>query len=65
VIAVALQKYGAYVIDTGGSVAVYAQSNLGRPYDAWAKAGVPSDSPSLSDLPWNSMRVLSMTQCGT
>jgi hypothetical protein len=65
VIAVALQQYGAYVIDTGGSVALYAQSNLGRPYDAWARAGVPSTSPSLSNLPWHSMRVLPMTQCGT
>ena len=64
VIAVALQQYGAYVIDTGGSVALYAQSNLGRPYDAWARAGVPSTSPSLSNLPWHSMRVLSMNQCG-
>ena len=66
VIATALQQYGAYVGDTGGSLAVEAESNLGRPgYDAWAQAGVPSDSPSLSDLPWSSMRVLSMTQCGS
>jgi hypothetical protein len=65
VIAVALQQYGAYVGDTGGSVAIEAENNLGRPgYDAWAKAGVSSTSPSLSDLPWSSMRVLSMTKCG-
>jgi hypothetical protein len=65
VIAVALQRYGGYVEDTGGSVAIYAQSNLGRGYDAWAKAGVPSNSPSLADLPWASMRVLSMTRCAS
>ena len=66
VIAVALQQYGAYVEDTSGSLAVEAESNGGRPgYDAWANAGVPSNSPRLSDLPWSSMRVLSMTRCGT
>jgi hypothetical protein len=63
VIAVALQQYGAYVIDTGGSVALYAESNLDRPYNAWGRAGVPADSPSLASLPWNQMRVLSMTDC--
>ncbi len=63
VIAVALQRYGAYVGDTGGSLEVRAESNLGRGYDAWAKAGVSSNSPSLADLPWSRMRVLSMTQC--
>ena len=65
VIAVALQQYGAYVIDTGGSVAVYAQSDLGLPYNAWGKAGVPSDAPSLANLPWSQMRVLSMTNCNS
>lgn len=63
VIALALQRYGAYVVDTAGSVALYAQSDLGRGFDAWAKAGVPADSPSLSDLPWSSMRVLALTRC--
>jgi hypothetical protein len=63
VIAVALQQYGAYVGDTGGSLEVRGESNLGRTYDAWAKAGVPSNAPSLSDLPWGSMRIISMTQC--
>jgi hypothetical protein len=64
IIAVALQRYGAYVIDTGGSVALYAESDLDRPYGAWSRAGVSADSPSLSGLPWHSMRVLSMIQCG-
>jgi hypothetical protein len=65
VIAVALQQYGAYVVDTGGSLAVSAESAAGRGYDAWARAGVRDDSPSLADLPWGSMRVLSMTRCGS
>jgi hypothetical protein len=64
VIATALQKYGAYVTDTGGSIGVYAQSNQGRSYDAWAKAGVSAQSPSLADLPWNQMRVLDLNKCG-
>jgi hypothetical protein len=64
VIATALQQYGAYVTDTGGSIGIYAQSNQGLPYDAWAKAGVSSNSPSLADLPWNQLHVLSTTQCG-
>ncbi len=64
VIAAALQRYGAYVGDTGDSLAIEAESNLGRGYDAWSKAGVPADSPSLSNLPWSSMRVLTMTRCG-
>jgi hypothetical protein len=65
VIALALQRYGAYVGDTGGSLEVRAESNLGRSYDAWAKAGVPATAPSLGGLPWSRMRVLSMTQCAT
>ncbi len=65
VIAVALQRYGAYVVDTGGSVALDGQSDLGRGFDAWAKAGVPANSPSLSDLPWAAMRVLAMTRCAS
>jgi hypothetical protein len=65
VIATALQKYGAYVTDTGGSLAVQAESNLGRSYNAWAKAGVPDTGPSLADLPWSSTRILNMTQCGS
>jgi hypothetical protein len=65
VIARALQRYGAYVVDTGGAVAFYAQSNSGRSFDAWQKAGVPSDSPSMADLPWPSMRVLAMSRCAS
>jgi hypothetical protein len=65
VIATALQKYGAYVTDTGGSLAVQAESNGGRSYNAWTKAGVPDTGPSLADLPWSSTRILNMTQCGS
>jgi hypothetical protein len=64
VIAVALQQYGAYVVDTGGSLALSGESGAGRGYNAWARAGVPGDGPSLGGLPWKSMRVLAMSSCG-
>jgi hypothetical protein len=64
VIARALQVYGAYVNDTGGTVSIGAESNRGRGYDAWAKAGLTADSPNLSELPWNRLRVLRMKRCG-
>jgi hypothetical protein len=63
VIARALKRYGAYVVDTGGSLSIRAESNLGRGYDAWAKAGVPN-FPNLSGLPWGRLRVLELTRCG-
>jgi hypothetical protein len=61
-IARALQTYGAYAVDTGGSLSIRAESNLGRGYDAWALAGVPS-FPSLSGLPWQLLRVLRIDRC--
>jgi hypothetical protein len=59
-----MQVYGAYVVDTGGSLSIRAESNLGRGYDAWAQAGVPNTSPGLSGIPWSRMRVLKLTRCG-
>jgi hypothetical protein len=61
-IAHALQDYGAYVVDTGGSMSIRAESSVGRGYDAWAKVGVP-DFPYVSNLPWGQLRVLKLTQC--
>lgn len=63
VIARALQEYGAYVGDTGGSVAIRAEANIGRGYDAWAKAGLSANAPSLADLPWDRLRVLDYEAC--
>src|SRR5207247_7044747 len=57
-IARALQTYGAYLEDTGGSLAFYAEPNLDRGYDAWSLAGVPGAPQSLANLPWDSFRVL-------
>jgi len=60
-IARALQTYGAYLADTGGSLSIRGESNLLRGYDAWAPAGVTTSS--LSDLPWGQFRVLKLEQC--
>jgi hypothetical protein len=60
-IARALQVYGAYVADTGGSLAIRAESNLGYGYDAWADAGVPENGANgayLYQLPWSQMEVM-------
>jgi hypothetical protein len=62
VIARALQEYGAYVVDTAGSVALRGEANINRGYDAWDKADTPI-RPSLADLPWEDMRVLKIERC--
>src|SRR5207247_1431530 len=61
VIAHALQTYGGYLLDTGGSVALFGESNLnGEP--SWSSIGVPT-GPSLSNLPWGQFRVLLLQPC--
>lgn len=62
VIARALQEYGAYLVDTGGSLAVRGEAVHGRGYDAWSLAGTPKGG-SLADLPWERFRVLKITPC--
>jgi hypothetical protein len=64
VLAVALQEYGGYVTDTGGSLVVRGEAVQNRGYDAWQRAGTPI-APGLSDLPWNRLRVLALTTCGS
>ena len=63
VIAHALQSYGAYLGDTGGSLALYGEPNLDRGYDAWSLAGVPGPDSSLANLPWSNFRVLQLQLC--
>jgi hypothetical protein len=66
-IAKALQTYGAYVWDAGGTGPdIRAEATLDRGYDAWTLVGVDDSHPgsaSLNMLPWNLMRVLKITQC--
>ena len=61
VIAHALQTYGAYIYDTGGSMAVAGQGNQNGGL-VWSSIGVP-DGPSLSNLPWGQFRVLQIQPC--
>jgi len=63
VIGHALQMYGAYLGDTGGSLGFSAEPNLDRGYDAWSLAGVPATAPSLANLPWSGFRVLQLQPC--
>jgi hypothetical protein len=63
VIAKALQTYGAYISDTGGSMAVYGQSDINPGNLKWREIGVPKNSPSLSNLPWDRVRVLTIQSC--
>jgi hypothetical protein len=62
-IARALQTYGAVLVDTAGSLAIRGESTALRGYDAWAKAGVPRDDPSLAGLPLDRMQVLAFESC--
>jgi hypothetical protein len=62
VIAHALQTYGVYVGDSGGTLSFAGEPNLNRGYDAWGLAGVPNP-PNLSSLPWGSFRVLQLQAC--
>ncbi|MGH2726701.1 MAG: hypothetical protein ACRDKS_06965 [Actinomycetota bacterium] len=61
VIAKTLQVYGAYVSDTGGTLAIRGEADINRP-GAWADAGVP-EGGSLGDLPWTKMRILKVQEC--
>lgn len=60
IIARALQVYGAYLVDTGGSLAIRAEAGIGRARsgtrDIWTPVGVTS--PSLQDIPWHRLRVI-------
>jgi len=62
VVAHALQTYGAYLGDTGGSLGFVAEANLDRGYDAWSLVGVPRVA-SLANLPWSRVRVLRLEPC--
>ena len=58
-LAKALQTYGAYVSDTGGTVAFYGQTDGNAGNEKWSTVGVPKN-PYLASLPWNRMKVLDL-----
>jgi hypothetical protein len=56
----AMQVYGMYLRDQGGSLAILAEDSASRGYNAWAKAGLGSGaSVSLVGIPWQRFRVVS------
>ena len=61
-IAHALQKYGAFLGDTGDSLSFAAEATLDRGYDAWSIVGVPAFA-SIGNLPWSKFRVLALKRC--
>jgi hypothetical protein len=64
IVAVALQRYGAYVADLDATVTLRGEPNLDRGYDAWAKVDMQSEPhPSLRNLPWDQFEVLSLQPC--
>jgi hypothetical protein len=62
ILAHALQTYGAYVGDTGGTLGFVGEAMLDRGYDAWSLVGM-SRATSLANLPWTHFRVLRLERC--
>jgi hypothetical protein len=55
----AMQAYGMYLRDGGGSFAIYAENPVSRGYDAWSKVGISGgDQVGLSGIPWSKLRVV-------
>lgn len=61
-IAKALQVYGAYVVDTGGALAVRGVTDQNLGSDSWASVNTPK-AANISDLPWDKLRVLQIQSC--
>jgi hypothetical protein len=59
VFAKALQEYGAYLTDKGGSLNFPAENPVNRGSDPWDAVGMSGDAPGFaSNFPWDKMRVL-------
>jgi hypothetical protein len=57
-IARALQRYGMYLVDEGGTFSIGAENPINRG-DLWADVGLMGDSALFAEsFPWSSMRVL-------
>ncbi|QEC47331.1 hypothetical protein FSW04_06845 [Baekduia soli] len=61
IMAQALKDYGAYLVDSSGSLAVRGEASIGRastggPSDIWSPVGVTD--ASLRTIPWDQMRVI-------
>ncbi|MCW3004714.1 MAG: hypothetical protein JWQ20_4012, partial [Conexibacter sp.] len=61
IVAQALKDYGAYLVDSSGSLAIRGEASIGRastggPSDIWSPVGVTDTS--MKTIPWNQMRVI-------
>lgn len=57
-VAVALQRHGAYAIDNGGAAMAIVFETPGGDRGAYARAGVAHDYTALAGIPWDRLRVL-------
>ena len=57
-VAVALQRYGAYVIDGGGARMAFIFENPFGERDPYPAAGLPWDYYNMPHIPWDRLRVL-------
>ena len=61
IIAQAFKDYGAYLVDSSGSLAIRGEASIGRastggPSDIWSPVGVTNTN--LQSIPWDHMRVV-------
>jgi hypothetical protein len=63
VIAKALQTYGAFVVDTGGALAVRGVTDQNQGGSSWAAVNTPKGA-NISNIPWQLIRVLEIQSCG-
>jgi hypothetical protein len=64
VVARALQTYGMFLRDQGGSFAIFGENPSPRGYDAWANVGLGGlDSASLRGIPLDRFRVIAAADC--
>ncbi len=62
ILAKALQTYGAYVVDTGGALAVRAVTDQNLGSTSWASVNTPKGA-LINDIPWDRMRVMQIQSC--
>jgi hypothetical protein len=61
IIAQAMKDYGAFLVDSSGSLAIRGEASIGRastggPSDIWSPVGV--NNTNLQSIPWDHMRVV-------
>ena len=72
-IARALNEYGAYVNDRGGSVSIQGENDIARGYNVWKEGGkiggktgndafIPLDSSLDPVFPWDKLKVIAMQE---